>query len=165
MAGSFKSGLVNHADVTVLLQALDWSQRPEQRITLAKQKEEASMLRSMIISLALLASPASAYLAQNSYIVRDLGNGQYEVQVKGGLSAPAAWCAIGDYAIRALNLGPATPIWRVSEPPRRQGQSITFALTGEGAASKTGLFVLNETDASLSAGFAQEFCWNPKTVD
>ncbi len=123
------------------------------------------MMRSLIVGMALLASPASAYLAQNNYIVRDLGNGQFEVQVKGGLSAPAAWCAMGDYAMRYLNLPPATPIWRVSEPPRRQGQTIVFALTGEGAASKTGLVILNETDASLSAGFAQEFCWNPNTLD
>ncbi len=122
------------------------------------------MLRAIIVGGLLAAAPAHAYQAKNDLTVTDLGNGQFEVRPRGGLSASAAWCAMGDYALRILDLPPTTPLWRVSEPPRASGQPILFALTGDGSASKTGLVILNETDASLSAGFASELCWSTPTI-
>ncbi len=118
------------------------------------------MLRAVILGLAVLTTPAHAYLARNSLVVRDVGAGQYQVDVRGGLSAPAAWCAMGDYAIHILHLDHTTPIWRVSEPPRKQGEGIVFALSGTGAATKNGLLVFGATDPSLTAGRAQRLCWN-----
>ena len=122
------------------------------------------MLRAIIAAVLLTAIPAHAYEAKNDLIVTDLGNGTYEVRPRGGLSAPAAWCAMGDYATRILDLPPTAPLWRVSEPPRAAGQSILFALIGDGAASKTGLVILTDTNASVSAGFASELCWSMSTI-
>ncbi|MCA3513508.1 MAG: hypothetical protein IOC96_09790, partial [Rhodobacter sp.] len=41
----------------------------------------------------------------------------------------------------------STRIWRLSEPPRRQGEGIRFSLRPEGAASRTGLAVFSSGPA------------------
>ncbi len=125
------------------------------------------MLRRLAIpALLALATPASAaYLTQNDLRVTPLEGGRFLVQASPGMGAPSSWCAAGDFAIRQLNAGPTTRIWRVSEPPRKSGQGVVFSLSPEGAASKSGLVRLAETDASLSAGHAQALCWNPDIED
>jgi hypothetical protein len=70
-----------------------------------------------------------------------------------------AWCAAGDYVITILGLPSDTPLWRVSEPPRKPGKGIIFALSPEGAATTSGLFQFGDNDASLTAGAAQALCW------
>jgi hypothetical protein len=115
------------------------------------------MIRTTL-ALLLLTTPAHAYLSQNSLHVQGDASA-FVVQASPGMSAPDAWCAAGDYAIRYLGLARSDRIWRVSEPPRRAGQGISFATSGTGAASKSGLIRLNETDASLTATAAQGLCW------
>jgi hypothetical protein len=117
-----------------------------------------SLLVSSVVAAALAAGPASAFMAQNDFTVRTLEGGRFEVRPRGQLSATDAWCAAGDYAIRLLNVPRGTQIWRISEPPRRSGQSIVFSLSSEGAASSTGLVNLGGSGASMSASHAQSLC-------
>jgi hypothetical protein len=112
-----------------------------------------------MVLLALTASPAAAFIAQNDFVVQRGEEGRFAVLPRGGMSAPQAWCAAGDYALRFLNKPVGTRIWRISEVPRRAGESIVFSFSPEGAASSTGLVMLyGSDDGSLSATAAQQMC-------
>ncbi|WP_444666749.1 hypothetical protein [Cereibacter changlensis] len=118
-------------------------------------------MKTLLAALALtgaLTVPAHAFRAQNDLIVDGSGT-EFHVQASPGQGASQSWCAAGDYVIRDLGIAPTTRIWRTSEPPRRQGQGVSFSLTPEGAASKTGLLVLGAEGASLTAAFAQQHCF------
>lgn len=121
------------------------------------------MGKGLIVSIfatMLLAVPAAAFQAQNRLWVDAAGEGRFVVQPSAGQSAPESWCAAGDYAIRVLGLAPATPIYRLSVPPRGKGGAVTFGLSPEGAAAASGVLRLNEVGAAFSAGAAQGLC-NP----
>jgi hypothetical protein len=117
-----------------------------------------SILAPAALALGLLANPASAFLAQNDFTVRPLDNGRFEVRPRGKLGVSDAWCAAGDYVIRLLDLPRSTMIWRISEPPRRSGESIVFSLSSQGAASSTGLVGIGSSGAAVSASHAQALC-------
>lgn len=111
------------------------------------------------LSVALAASPAMAFFSQNSLVVVDEGNGTFNVPFRGKSGDPEFWCAAGDYVIRGLGMPVSTRIFRLSEPPRRQGQGIRFSLNPEGAASRTGVAVFTTgPTGSISATLAQSFC-------
>jgi len=114
------------------------------------------MFRSLLL-FSLLASPAMAFQARNGVSV--IGNAdQIMVQASPGQAAPQSWCAAGDYVIRALGLGPATPVYRISPPPRRAGEGVVFSLSPEGAAERNGLLQIGATGLAVSAGHAQALC-------
>ncbi|MEZ5912384.1 MAG: hypothetical protein R3D84_09305 [Paracoccaceae bacterium] len=105
--------------------------------------------------------PAAAFSALNGMQVEGDAGG-FAVSARGATGPADFWCAAGDFAVRVLHLPPATPLWRLSEPPRRAGEAVRFSTSGEGAASKTRLFILGAPDrAAVSAGFAQSLCENP----
>jgi hypothetical protein len=120
-------------------------------------------LPSLLLFAALAASPAAAYMAQNDFTVRQLDDTRFEVQPRGGLGSSEAWCAAGDFVIRALGLPGNTPIWRITEIPRRSGESMVFSLTSEGANSSTGLASLGG-GASVTAAHAEALCWGLKDL-
>ena len=102
------------------------------------------------------ATPASAFIAENSLIVRSTGGGTFEVPYR-GLSGPRDfWCAAGDYVIRELGLPPNTRVYRTSSPPRRAGQGMTFSLSAANA-KKTGLVLLSR-GRGVTAGHARHLC-------
>ncbi|MEQ9039980.1 MAG: hypothetical protein RIE24_16645 [Silicimonas sp.] len=103
-----------------------------------------------------LALPANAFMARNSLVVEPRADGTFEVPYRGLSGASDFWCAAGDYVFRELGLPPETRIFRVSGPPRRSGQGITFSLSPEGA-TKTGLFILGD-NRSVSAAHARQLC-------
>lgn len=117
------------------------------------------MKRALAFAL-LMASPASAFIAENDLIVRSTGGTSFEVPYRGLSGASAFWCAAGDYVIRELNRPGTTKIYRTSSPPRRSGQGITFSLSSEGA-KRTGLFVLGNP-RGISASFARSLCTPPQ---
>jgi hypothetical protein len=120
------------------------------------------MIRRALIATALLtAAPAHAYLAQNDLRVEGRG-AQFEVLASPGMGPSRAWCAAGDYAVVILGLPSTTPLWRMSEPPRKAGEGIVFGLGPEGAARTSGLFQFGENDASLTAGAARNLCWGQR---
>lgn len=119
------------------------------------------MLRPLAAALALslAASPLLAWTHRDGARIEPRGAGGFEVLARPGLSASEAWCAAGDYAGQALNLGPQARIWRASPAPRRVGQGIAFTLSPEGSAGKTGLFLFGPDDGSISVAFARQLCW------
>jgi hypothetical protein len=143
--------------MTLLLQSGCWKAFAD-RATGGQQQQECSMKRILAIAFVLLSSPAHAFLADGGFIVSDLGNGQMEVKPRGGLSAPQAWCAVSDYAVRFLGMPTSTQIWRISEPPRKAGKSIVFSFSPEGAATKTGLVIVGADDGSISAALGRSLC-------
>lgn len=120
----------------------------------------AALLTAPLLAAALMAaSPAAAWLSREGYRVEDRGNGRFEVLASAGQSASESWCAAGAYVTRFLAENPTARIWRVSPPPRRAGEGVTFALSPEGAAASTGLMaVWGAEGAALSAGFAEALC-------
>ncbi len=115
-------------------------------------------LASLAVFAALaLALPASAFVATNRYVVKDVGGGRFEVQSRGGLSDANAWCAAGDYAGRVLGHNTGR-IWRISPPPRRSGRGITFSMSSAGAAGSTGMATVGGSDGSMTVSAARSIC-------
>jgi hypothetical protein len=105
------------------------------------------------------ASPASAYIAINGLVVQDDGQGNMFVAYQGLSGDPAFWCAVGDYVLNFRDMPSGTRIYRTSEPPRRQGQGISFSLSPENAASRTGLAVMTDgPKGSISTTTAFALC-------
>jgi hypothetical protein len=120
------------------------------------------MIRPVLIAIGIFAAmPAQAYLAQNDLRVEGQGD-RFEVLASPGMGPSRAWCAAGDYVVVILGLPSSTPMWRISEPPRKAGEGIVFALSPDGAASETGLIQIGENDASLTAGAARALCANER---
>lgn len=113
---------------------------------------------AVLAAVLLSAGAAEAYVARNGFVVQQLSNGTFQVVSRGGLSAPNAWCAAGDYAIAVLGVHPGTSIWRMSEPPRPRGAAIAFSLSSTGAATSTGMATLGGNGASMVAAAAQNLC-------
>jgi hypothetical protein len=116
-----------------------------------------SRLIPLLLAAGLAAAPAAAWQSDNNFTVRKVDQNRFEVLSRGGLGASDAWCAAGDFVIRALGLSRNTQIWRISEPPRRSGESVVFSLSSDGAASSTGLASFGG-GASVSAGHGQNIC-------
>jgi hypothetical protein len=124
----------------------------------AKQEQVMMKFLSPLAVVLALAAPAQAFMAENDVRVAAMEGGQFLVGPVPGMGAAASWCAAGDYAIRQLNLTPTDRIWRVSVPPRQQGEGVVFALSGEGASPKSGLVRIPD-DGSLTVAGAQALCW------
>ncbi|GHC48183.1 hypothetical protein [Neogemmobacter tilapiae] len=116
------------------------------------------MKKFLLAVTLVLAGPAQAFMAENDVRVAAMDGGQFLVGPVPGMGAAASWCAAGDYALRKLNLAPTDRIWRVSVPPRKQGEGVVFALTGDGASPKTGLVRIPD-DGSMTVAGAQALCW------
>lgn len=113
---------------------------------------------AVLAAVVLSAGAAQAYAARNGFQVQRLGDGNFQVMSRGGLSAPAAWCAAGDYAMSVLGVQPGTAIWRISEPPRPRAANIEFSLSSVGAATWTGMATLGGNGASMTAAAARNLC-------
>lgn len=107
---------------------------------------------------ASLALPAQAFRAENDHMVVPQDGNTFLVPYRGESGAPAFWCAASDYARRGLGASNDTRIYRVSEPPRRSGQGVVFSLDPTKAASKSGLLILGQDDASQSVFGASLLC-------
>lgn len=107
-----------------------------------------------------LASPASAFTAINGLPVQKTGPNSFAVPLINLSADQAFWCAAGDYVKRGLGLPGRTPIFRLSPPPRKQGQGIEFSLSPEGAAEKTGVTIFSNSGPknSVSATIAYNLC-------
>ena len=116
------------------------------------------MRRLFLLAALTFASPVLGFTAQNELRIEPTAEG-FAVNWHGGRAgATDFWCAAGDYAVRGLNLAPATIIYRTSEPPRRSGQPMHFSLNPARAASSSGVAVLGADDAGFTVGAAQAFC-------
>lgn len=109
-------------------------------------------------TLALVALPASAFVAQNKLLVEPRGGDAFHIPYRGKSGTPEFWCAAGDYVVRELGLSGQTRIYRTSGP-RRSGQGISFSLSPEGA-QPTGLLTLGRP-TGLTAAHARQMCNQP----
>jgi hypothetical protein len=127
------------------------------------QKETAMRLRLLLPALFLsLAAPADSrteYIARNGLVVIAETSRTFNVPFRGLSGDSEFWCAVGDFVQRGLGMPGGTLIFRLSEPPRRQGQGIRFSLDPEGAASRTGLLMIsNNPPGAASAALAFGLC-------
>jgi hypothetical protein len=118
------------------------------------------MLRLVLLAAALAAAaPAQAFTSSNRMRVEPTGPVTFSVSARGGnYGAADFWCAAGEYADRRLNARQNTPIFRLSEPPRRSGQPVVFSLDPTGRASSTGLATLGRDDGAMSVAAARNQC-------
>ena len=117
------------------------------------------MKPTALLLAAVLASPAQAFIASNGLGVEPSGSGGFTVPWHGQGGATDFWCAAGDFVIFGLGQSPTTPIYRVSETPRRSGEGMRFSLSPDTAIAPIGIAMLMVTKGQgLSAAMAQSFC-------
>lgn len=110
---------------------------------------------------ALMATPASAFIATNGMVVERTGPTEFFVPYRGQSAPQAFWCAAGQYAWQELGMNTGR-IWRLSPPRRRSGEGILFSLRPEGAARNTGLLLIGGDRGSLSVTLARKLCERPE---
>lgn len=106
-----------------------------------------------LTAFAATVTTASAWIADNGLVVRPIDRTTFEVPYRGKSGPRAFWSAAGDYVVRELGLSPNTRIYRISPPPRRSGQGMTFSLSPEGA-QRTGLAIIG-SPLGVRAGHAR----------
>lgn len=114
---------------------------------------------AIILASGCTATAASQFRAVNSLWVQPTGPRTFSISFQ-STNDNAYWCAAGDYVQRRLGLPGRTPIFRMSEPPRRSGQGLAFSLDPDGAASRTGVSVFGNSGPanSVSATIARNLC-------
>lgn len=114
-------------------------------------------VRHAILVLSLMTVPAMAFTARNAVEVQGSAE-RIEVQPTAGQAAPESWCAAGDFVIRGLGLPGTTLVYRLTPPPRRSGERVTFSLSPEGATDRTGLLQIGTYGNAVTAAHAQALC-------
>ena len=104
-----------------------------------------------------LAVPAPAFAVRRLQ-VQPVNQTTFDVLPGGSSFEQDLWCTAGEHAARSLGAKSATRVYRISEPPRRSGQSVRFSLDPTGKASRTGLNVFGNDDGSLSVSSARNQC-------
>ena len=107
-------------------------------------------------ALALIATPADAFIARNGMRAAQSGPSQITVAWSSGRSDTDYWCAAGDFAQRVLDLPVGTRLWRATPKPRGAGEGIVFTLDPADQAEGAGLsqFGKGPRDGAMSLGQA-----------
>jgi hypothetical protein len=117
---------------------------------------------TVVAAAFLLATPALAFVAPNRLPVQPTGSdpATFTVGFLGNANGDLDfWCAAGSYANSQLNAASTARIYRISPPPRRAGQGITFSMNPAGAASSTGLATVGgRQDGSMTVASARQQC-------
>lgn len=115
-----------------------------------------------VLAVALmLSAPALAWNAPNRLPVQPSANdpATFTVGYRGHANGDIDfWCAAGSYANSRLNAAATARIFRISPPPRRSGQGITFSMNPAGAAGSTGLSGMGGSDGSMTVAAARQQC-------
>ena len=117
------------------------------------------LLAALLAVSVLAPAAATARVTDNLQRVTPAGPDAFTVQFRAGRAARDYWCAAGEYVIEELNLPRNTRIFRIApEPPRPQGQSVTFSLSPEGAVHP-GIAIISSTGKpGLTASHARLLC-------
>lgn len=112
-------------------------------------------MRTLSLLAALtLASPAWASLDRLP-ITQDSST-DFTVGYKARAGLNNYWCAAGRYVTETLELPDDTRIYRLSPPPRKAGQGITFTLDPAKSSGETGLSIFGGLqDGGVSASGVQ----------
>lgn len=118
------------------------------------------MFRMTLVAATLFALPAFAFTAPNQLSVVATGPDSFEVQFRASARGDIDyWCAAGAYANSRLRASSTAPIYRISPPPRRAGQGVTFSMNSAGAASSTGLNTVGGSGGgSMTVAAARNQC-------
>lgn len=117
----------------------------------------------ILVALALsLATPASAYTLDRRLTVTPGQGTDFTVNYRLGASLSDYWCAAGRYARATLGAENRTRVYRMSPPPQRRGESISFTLDPSKSAGETGFTTFGgKQDGGLSANTAvAQNCYN-----
>lgn len=115
----------------------------------------------LLAAAMLLAAPAHAFVAPNRLPVQPTGSdpATFTVGYRGNANGDIDfWCAAGAYANSRLNAASTARIYRISPPPRRAGQGVTFSMNPAGAAGSTGLATIGGSDGSMTVASARQQC-------
>ncbi len=115
---------------------------------------------SLLVALAI-ATPASAYAIGTRLQVSQNSNTDFTVEYKSVAKLTDYWCAAGLHVTRTLGMSDRTRVYRLSPPPRRAGQGISFTLDADRSAGDTGITTFGgPQDGSISAGVAvARYCY------
>lgn len=118
-------------------------------------------LHILLTAFALAATPADAFFADLRLRVEQGPGNDFTVQYKSQAELTDYWCAAGLFVTQTLNLPDRTRVYRLSPPPRKQGQGIAFTLDAARSAGETGISTFGgPQDGSMSAGGAvSQFCY------
>lgn len=131
------------------------------------------LVAALAVALAL-PSAAQAFRAFNNLNVNPEGPQSFEVIQRGGIDAADAWCAAGDYARRVLRVPANQRVYLVegkhiarTETRRRFGYSFSLTAPPEAAniTQQPLTLSLRRIGDSLTASFAQQYCYNRLGVD
>lgn len=118
-------------------------------------------MRFLLVIALIMPMPASAFMAKNGMIARQVGPTEIAVEFHTRRSDTDYWCAAGDFARRALGLPGDTRLWRATPKPRQAGGGIVFTLDEARKADGAGIssFGSGPRDGSISVGMAVgNFC-------
>lgn len=109
-----------------------------------------------------LAAPASAYTIDRRLTVTPGQGTDFTVNYRLGAELADYWCAAGRYARAALGAEGRARVYRMSPPPQRRGQSISFTLDPAKSAGDTGFTILGgKQDGGFSVNVAvAQNCYN-----
>lgn len=115
-----------------------------------------------------LPSTASAFRALNSLDVNSEGPVTFEVIQSGGIGPGDAWCAAGDYALRALGAASNQRVYLIegkhiarTEQRRRYGYSFSLSAPPEAETIGQRLTLsLRAIGDSLSVANARQYCYD-----
>jgi hypothetical protein len=119
-------------------------------------------MRILILLAALAAAgPALAFGYDLRFRVTQNSKTDFTVEYKLNAATTDYWCGAGRFVTGTLHLPDRTRIYRLSPPPRKSGQGISFTLDATRSAGTTGLTTFGgPQDGSMSAGGAVAgFCY------
>ncbi len=114
-----------------------------------------------LLTALALASPAAALGPESRLRVTQTSNADFTVGYRSTAKLTDYWCAAGNFVTNTLGLPDSTRVYRLSPPPRKAGQGISFTLDASRSAGETGLSTFGgPQDGSMSAGGAYaQFCF------
>ena len=114
---------------------------------------------TFIAALAII-SPADAFTYDLRFRVTQSSTTDFTVEFKSRAALTDYWCGAGRHVTNTLGMPDRTRVYRLSPPPRKSGQGISFTLDAARSAGVTGLTTFGgPQDGSMSAGGAvAEFC-------
>lgn len=111
-----------------------------------------------LLALVLTASPSWA--SYDRLPITQNGPVDFTVGYFAGASLSNYWCAAAKHVTNTMGLPGKTRVYRLSPPPPRAGQGISFTLDASRSAGDTGISTFGGAqDGGFSAGSARsEFC-------
>jgi len=115
-----------------------------------------------LLAVLALASPAMAFGTEPRLRIVRASNGDFAVGYQAQARLTDYWCAAGNFVTNTLGLPDRTRVYRLSPPPRKAGQGITFTLDASRSSGETGISTFGgPQDGSMSAGGAvAQFCYS-----